>query len=652
MVITSAISGCPGDDSGEVIDLDKFLQPDNVDEYNEYPGDNISCARECIEGEPPRICYYKFFLENYATMTTACGNCPDNVTDCSNQQCVATDGYERGMLTVNRRLPAPAIEVCLGDRIIVDVTNGLLAGTTTMHWHGVFQKGTPYSDGVPMVTQCPINEGATFRYDFYANNPGTFYYHSHDGLQKLDGLQGNLVIRRTKEQDPSSSLYDYDLPAHVLFLTDWHHEPASDGFPGRIHRDVTVYARHYLVNAKGRYTDVVHGNTTKTPYAEFRVIPGKRYRFRIVSAVCTECPASITFEGHRVTLISTDGVATKPVTVDTIHVYSGERYDVVLEASNEIKPYWIQVRGLFPCTRVQPLPQQLAILKYEGSYDDEPRGPKPTYDNFLPTGLILNPNNATCAPGQDGVCVSQLQSADYFPQQILTKEPDVNVTLTLGYYFPTLKKEFRSDEYHLYIQPEPPLTMYTWVNNIYFTPAAMPVLSQLSDIPDSAFCPKDQRTGFSTCPAGPDGVCNCLNIIRVPLNSVVQFILIDKSEGAAVQHPFHLHGYAYNVMAMGHLNESVQNEEDIAQLVKSGELTQSPAPAFKDTIAVPADGYVVLRIVTDNPGYWFFHCHFAYHLVAGMGLVLQVGDPEDNPPVPAGFPKCGDFLPNVTSSWN
>ncbi|KAJ4431309.1 hypothetical protein ANN_19906 [Periplaneta americana] len=519
--------------------------------------------------------------------------------------------------------------VCLGDRIIVDVINGLLAKTNTMHWHGVFQKGTPYSDGVPMVTQCPINEGATFRYDFYANNPGTFYYHSHDGLQKLDGLQGNLVIRRTKEQDPSSSLYDYDLPAHEVFVTDWFHAPASQDFPGRIHREITMYARQYLINGKGRYTDAEFGNTTKTPYAEFRVVPGNRYRFRIIAGICTECPASVTFEGHRVTLIATDGVAVQPVTVDSVHIYSGERYDVVLEASKEVKAYWIQVRGLPPCNKVKS--QQLAVLKYEGSNEDEPLNPKPTYDHFLPSGLVLNPNNATCAPGQNGVCVSQLQSADKFPERILTNDPDVNVPFTFGYHFPTNEEEFWSHQYHLYIQPEPPLTIYTWVNHIFFTTPPMPVMSQLSEIPDSAYCPKDQRTGFSTCPEGPDGVCNCLNIIRVPLNSVIQFILIDKSAGAALQHPFHLHGYAFNVMAMGHLNESLQNEEDIAQLIKSNKLTHTAAPAFKDTIAVPAVGYAVVRIVTDNPGYWFFHCHFAYHLVAGMAVVIQVGDPEDNP---------------------
>jgi len=73
------------------------------------------------------------------------------------------------------------LQVCLGDRIIVDVVNNLPGQSTTIHWHGTEQKGTPHMDGVPMVTQCPITEYTTFRYDFTATRVGTLYWHSHSG---------------------------------------------------------------------------------------------------------------------------------------------------------------------------------------------------------------------------------------------------------------------------------------------------------------------------------------------------------------------------------------------------------------------------------------------------------------------------------------
>lgn len=67
-------------------------------------------------------------------------------------------------LTVNRMIPGPSIQVCLGDYIVIDVTNKVSEDAVTIHWHGVFQRKSPYYDGVPSVTQCPILVGTTFRY--------------------------------------------------------------------------------------------------------------------------------------------------------------------------------------------------------------------------------------------------------------------------------------------------------------------------------------------------------------------------------------------------------------------------------------------------------------------------------------------------------
>lgn len=93
-------------------------------------------------------------------------------------------------------------------------------------------------------------------------------------------------------------------------------------------------------------------------------------------------------------------------------------------------------------------------------------------------------------------------------------------------------------------------------------------------------------------------------------------------------------------------------------------------PPLKDTIAVPNNGYVVVRFRADNPGktmgstlivgwyeltfvknffsgYWLFHCHFQFHILIGMNLVFHIGTHADLPPVPPGFPKCGHHLPPI-----
>jgi hypothetical protein len=88
------------------------------------------------------------------------------------------------------------LQVCLGDRIIIDLKNNIAGGELSIHWHGVFQKGTQYMDGVPMVTQCSIREGNVFRYDFNASNEGTHYWHSHDGMYRRSCVFWNKVLRR------------------------------------------------------------------------------------------------------------------------------------------------------------------------------------------------------------------------------------------------------------------------------------------------------------------------------------------------------------------------------------------------------------------------------------------------------------------------
>lgn len=72
----------------------------------------------------------------------------------------------------------------MGDQVIVNVKNSLLSETTTIHWHGFHQKYTPYMDGVPFITQCPIQPGSTFTYNFFATNPGTHFWHSHTGISQ------------------------------------------------------------------------------------------------------------------------------------------------------------------------------------------------------------------------------------------------------------------------------------------------------------------------------------------------------------------------------------------------------------------------------------------------------------------------------------
>lgn len=144
-----------------------------------------------------------------------------------------------------------------------------------------------------------------------------------------------------------------------------------------------------------------------------------------------------------------------------------------------------------------------------------------------------------------------------------------------------------------------------------------------------------------------------------------------------LSHPFHLHGYAFNVIGIGRSpdkNVKKINLKHALELDKKGLLhRQFNLPPAKDTIAVPNNGYVIFRFRADNPGewgekfswqtvenvtlsfgffcptgYWLFHCHFLFHILIGMNLILHVGTHADLPPIPPNFPICGDHLPPIT----
>ena len=126
---------------------------------------------------------------------------------------IAPDGYERPVLLVNGAFPGPTIEANWGDTIQVTVHNNITGPEegTSIHWHGFLQKGTPWEDGVPGVTQCPITPGKTFTYQFRASLYGTSWYHAHYSAQYAGGVVGPIVV-----YGPKHKAYDIDIGPIML----------------------------------------------------------------------------------------------------------------------------------------------------------------------------------------------------------------------------------------------------------------------------------------------------------------------------------------------------------------------------------------------------------------------------------------------------
>ncbi|XP_046753251.1 laccase-1-like [Diprion similis] len=605
------------------------------------------CLRPCIAGEPSRVCLYTFVLEYYAAMGTACGNCSEGVLeDCYLSQCIPVDGVEKGVMSINRQIPGPPINVCKNDLIVVNVDNRMSGTGSAMHWHGILQKHSQWMDGVPYVTQCPIG-GSSFRYAFPADDAGTYFYHSHTGLHRTNGQYGVLTVREPRSEEPwPQELYEFDVPVHTLLVSDWMHETAEMFFPGLPSKEPGISPTTILVNGLGWY---LNGTTSEDsvnasfPLATFHVERNSSYRFRFINGASQICGFQFQIQNHNLTLIATDGSPIEPITVDAFVSYPGERYDFILstnDTSLDGDAFWIYITGLGSCENMDI--DQYAVLSYGTNGTDLgiiPNATRPTVSDPLNFTRVLNYPSTTCGESSEYLCVTDLRLAGYEADEdtktVLTAKPDVRLVIPFNFHFFDLDTFHDEGNYETYENLGGTTIRAGMMNNISFTFPSSPII--FKNRPDETLCNADNLP--AKCLQSTDDTdgtyCQCTNVVVLKQNDIVELTLLDAADESGISHPFHLHGYSFYVMSMG------SNYTSGVKTLKSQ--TNSYNPPRKDTVSVPSGGYTTVRFRADNPGIWLMHCHFEWHLATGMGMAFWVeGDITAPPP---GFPTCGDFDP-------
>ena len=273
-----------------------------------------------------------------------------NLSATESEVTVATDESHDGW-TYNGEYPGPEIRAVEGERVRVTVENDL-PEETTIHWHGMALNGDNAMDGVPGVTQEAIAPGEEFVYEFDAEPAGTHWYHSHVGLQLDRELLGPLVV---EERNPHVG-YDAE---HTLILDEYlPEEPRVESEDGMGGMGGMSGSFPGAPPAKGT---LVNGALPSDP-AQFGIAEGERVRLRLINAAAATTYA-VGIDDHRLTVTHADGPAVEPVTVDTLEIGMGERYDVIVEGDSP---------GRWPI-RIAPVdsvaPAGRALLAYEGATD-------------------------------------------------------------------------------------------------------------------------------------------------------------------------------------------------------------------------------------------------------------------------------------------
>ncbi|MEE4685790.1 copper resistance system multicopper oxidase [Pseudomonas alliivorans] len=266
-------------------------------------------------------------------------------------------GSPRTAMTVNGGLPGPLLRWREGDTVTLRVKNRL-KDITSIHWHGIILPAN--MDGVPGLSFDGIAPDGMYVYRFKVRQNGTYWYHSHSGFQEQSGVYGPLIID-AREPEPFS--YERE---HVVMLTDW-----TDEDPTRLMKKLKKQSDYYNQNKRtvgdfikdvsdkgwsktvadramwaqmqmdptdladvsgATYTYLMNGQAPDMNWTGL-FKPGERIRLRFING-SSMTYFDVRIPGLKMTVVASDGLHVKPVSVDEFRIAVAETFDVIVEPAD------------------------------------------------------------------------------------------------------------------------------------------------------------------------------------------------------------------------------------------------------------------------------------------------------------------------------
>lgn len=547
---------------------------------------------------------------------------------------IIANGVQRPVVVFNKTLPGPDIIVYEGQTVIIHVTNKMRSEVLSVHWHGLYQRNTPFMDGVPFITQCPILPGQTFTYKFQAYPKGTFWYYSTTGLQRIDGASGALIVRPRSADSTTEQ---------ILQVQEWYDNIHSNGASLLANLGEGTHHGKHLVSPDGAIYHSIFiptnalingkGEVNELPFYTFKGHGNNSFLFRTM-ATGTVLPFKISIDGHKLKIIEANGYRVKSINVDSVILNPGER---IVFTTNRLDSrtnnFWIRATTV----NVNNSIKIRAIIRYDENEVAEPKTSPAICSSKKPCKVFNCPFKLF--PVKEYMeCITANKVDSIEPTQ-LQRVPNT--------------KQFK--EY--FFNFEFPGTSKAAINGKQFLQPTFSALTQ----PNSISTPCNISCGG----------CKCTNSINLNHNDTVHFVLTNMGTGKGWGHPVHLHGHSFELLKLGFPtyerisgNITTENEEirciSRRNYVNGGDYCTSSTwsdpswangnapglnlvnPPLKDTVVIPRGGYVVIRIRANNPGLWLLHSLGDYQTSYGMSLMLNESFQFIHQP-PSDFPKCGNF---------
>lgn len=466
-------------------------------------------------------------------------------------------------ITVGGTLPAPTLEATVGDTLRVTFHNKLNV-ETSVHWHGILLPND--QDGVPYLTSPPIKAGTSFSFEYPVVHHGTYWYHSHTGLQEQRGVYGSLVFH-PKQGERVEAEHDV-----VVVLSDWtdedpnqvmHNLKKSDDYYALKKDSVQSWAKvisrgtkaikHRLDGALMRMgpmdvSDVGYDAflaNGQQEYALPNIKAGERVRLRLINAG-TSSYFNVAYAGGPMTIVAADGVDIEPVDVARQRLAIAETYDVIVTlpdhgayefraTSQDGTGYSSVVLGEGALVAAPTMTKPEPMMMDHAMHDEK--------KSKVGHKAMKNMDHAAMGHSMDGAKPPTTPMMEY----------ELLRSLTPTRFNPDNPKR----TVHLALTGD--MARYAWSFN-------NKVLSEDSQI-------------------------------MIRRGETVQFVLENTT---MMSHPLHLHGHFFRVL--------------------NGQGDYSP---LKHTVNVPAMKTVTIEFLANEEKDWFFHCHNLYHMKSGMARVVS-----------------------------
>jgi FtsP/CotA-like multicopper oxidase with cupredoxin domain len=403
------------------------------------------------------------------------------------------------------------IETVLGSRFRVQLVNRLTK-PTLIHWHGLILP--PHQDGVPIVSQPALPPGQTYEYDFPLVESGTYWMHSHEGLQEQTLLSAPLIIgdpadAARDEQQVVAEIADFSFrePEEIFAELRAPKPVVSAAAAGAMKPDVNdVNYDAFLINRRPIENPEV-----------FRLERRARVRLRFINSGASS-NFTIDLGSLRGTLFAVDGRPIEPIHGHRFPIAIANRCDIAIETPGP---------GVYPIFAIREADNARAavVLASRGA----------TIPKYAAKGDFTAPINT------------------------LALERQLRAVTPLSP---------RPADRHLTMALTGDMSRYSWsIDNVVWTDA----LARSANYP----------------------------YLPVKRGERVEITMVNKT---MMSHPMHLHGHAFQIVAVN---------------------GQRFPGAMRDTILVTPKTSVTFAFDAKNPGWWFFHCHNLYHLAAGMATSLK-----------------------------